>query len=76
MGVFALGYAMYYGLQAFGVEPGMAGNWVQLVVVLALMVGWLASYLLRVANKVLCQPTVAPASAVHLVIHHNNSRRI
>ena len=48
-----LGYAMYYGLQAFGMEAGMAGAWVQLVVTLTMMIGWLASYLFRVANKVI-----------------------
>lgn len=33
-GLIALGYAMYYGLQAAGMEAGMAGNWVQLTIFL------------------------------------------
>lgn len=50
-GVFALGYAMYYGLQAAGVEQGMAGNYVQLIIFCALCFGWVGSYLWRVASK-------------------------
>ena len=44
---------MYYGLQAAGVSPGYAGNYVQLFVVLGLCVGWIGSYIFRVANKVI-----------------------
>ncbi|KAJ9530078.1 hypothetical protein QJQ45_023357 [Haematococcus lacustris] len=51
VGLFALGYAMYYGLQATGMEPGMAGNWVQLLVTVGLCVGWISTYLFRVATK-------------------------
>jgi hypothetical protein len=51
-GLIALGYAMYYGLQATGMEPGMAGNWVQLIIFLGICVGWISSYLFRVATKV------------------------
>ena len=49
---------MYYGLQAGGVSAGMAGNFVQLFVVLGLCVGWIGSYIFRVANKVsmICCP--------------------
>ena len=43
---------MYYGLQAGGVSAGMAGNFVQLFVVLGLCIGWIGSYIFRVANKV------------------------
>ena len=50
-GVFALGYAIYYGLQAAGVEQGMAGNYVQLIIFCALCFGWVGSYLWRVASK-------------------------
>lgn len=50
-GVFALGYAMYYGLQAAGVEQGMAGNYVQLIIFCFLCFGWVGSYLWRVASK-------------------------
>lgn len=51
-GIFGGGFAMYYGLQAGGVSAGMAGNFVQLFVVLGLCVGWIGSYIFRVANKV------------------------
>lgn len=51
-GIFGAGFAMYYGLQAAGVPPGYAGNYVQLFVVLGLCVGWIGSYIFRVANKV------------------------
>ena len=50
-GVFAAGYAMYYGLQAAGVEQGMAGNYVQLIIFCFLCFGWVGSYLWRVASK-------------------------
>jgi hypothetical protein len=42
---------MYYGLQATGMDAGMAGNWVQLVIFLGICVAWIGSYLYRVANK-------------------------
>eukprot|EP00775_Hariotina_reticulata_P008579 gene8579-8761_t len=32
-------------------SPGMAGNWVQLVIFLGICVGWVSTYLWRVANK-------------------------
>lgn len=48
----ALGYALYYGLQAGGMEPGMAGNWVQLAISVGLCIGWVSTYLFRVATKV------------------------
>ena len=54
-GIFALGYGSYYGLQAAGVEPGMAGNFVQFGIFVFFCVGWIASYLFRVLNKV-CAP--------------------
>lgn len=50
-GIIAFGYALYYGLQATGMEPGMAGNFVQLGVVLAMCIGWVSTYFWRVANK-------------------------
>ena len=43
---------MYYGLQAAGIPAGIAGNYVQLFVVLGLCIGWIGSYIFRVANKV------------------------
>lgn len=48
-----LGYAIYYGLQAFfGVDPLMAGNFTQLIIFVGLCIGWIGSYISRVANKV------------------------
>lgn len=51
-GLIGLGYAMYYGLQATGMDAGMAGNFVQLIIFLGICIGWIGSYLFRVANKV------------------------
>lgn len=56
-----LGFGLYYGVQALGVEPGKAGNFVQLGIFLALCIGWVSSYLLRVVNKV----GVCPFSETH-----------
>lgn len=39
-------------LQAAGLEPGIAGNFVQLFVILGISLGWVGSYLFRVATKV------------------------
>jgi hypothetical protein len=50
-GLTGLGAVLYYGLQAGGMDAGMAGNWVQLVIILGMSVGWVGSYLWRVANK-------------------------
>lgn len=47
----ALGVFMYEGLQATGMSPGMAGNWVQLLIFLGICIGWVSTYLYRVANK-------------------------
>eukprot|EP00798_Chlamydomonas_sp_ICE-L_P020839 gene20839-27671_t len=49
--MFATGYGMYYGLQATGMESGMAGNWVQLIMILGLSLGWVSTYIFRVATK-------------------------
>lgn len=46
------GVLMYEGLQAAGMSAGMAGNWVQLIIFLGICVGWVSTYLWRVANKV------------------------
>merc|ERR1719265_805212 len=51
VGLILIGYGLYYGLQSIGVEPGMAGNWVQLVVFLGISVCWVSTYLYRVATK-------------------------
>jgi hypothetical protein len=50
-GLIGVGYASYYGLQAAGVEPGMAGNFVQAGIFLGICIGWVGSYLYRVATK-------------------------
>ena len=48
----AMGYILYYGLQyAFGMDAIMAGNWAQLIIFLGLCIGWIGSYLFRVATK-------------------------
>lgn len=48
VGLIALGYGLYYGLQTFaGLDPGLAGNWVQLIIFLGICVGWIGSYLFR-----------------------------
>lgn len=54
VGLIALGYASYYGLQAAGVEAGMAGNFVQLAIFLGICVFWVSTYVYRVATKVWC----------------------
>jgi hypothetical protein len=38
--------------QYAGLDAGVAGNWVQLVIFLGICVGWVGSYLIRVATKV------------------------
>ncbi|GLC38393.1 hypothetical protein PLESTB_001582600 [Pleodorina starrii] len=50
-GLIALGYALYYGLQATGMEAGLAGNWVQLIIFMGICVGWVSTYIYRVATK-------------------------
>ena len=52
VGLVAFGYALYYGLQAAGVEQLTAGNVTQLIIFVGLCVGWIGSYVYRVANKV------------------------
>jgi hypothetical protein len=52
VGLIVLGYALYYGLQAAGVDPLMAGNFTQLIIFVGLCVGWIGSYVFRVVNKV------------------------
>ncbi|KAF6256306.1 hypothetical protein COO60DRAFT_1529971 [Scenedesmus sp. NREL 46B-D3] len=47
----AAGVLMYEGLQATGMSAGMAGNWVQLTIFLGICVGWVSTYIWRVANK-------------------------
>jgi len=45
------GFLAYCDLQAFGMDAGMAGNYVQLIIFLGICVGWIGSYLWRVATK-------------------------
>ncbi|KFM24688.1 hypothetical protein F751_2405 [Auxenochlorella protothecoides] len=51
VGLIGVGYAMYYGLQALGLDAGSAGNWVQLSVFLGICVFWIGSYIWRVGTK-------------------------
>ena len=44
VGLTGAGYALYYGLQANGVDPIWAGNIVQLTFVLGLSLAWAWSY--------------------------------
>lgn len=41
----------YARAQLVGVDPLQAGNVVQLLVVLGMTVGWISTYMFRVANK-------------------------
>ncbi|KAG2592362.1 hypothetical protein PVAP13_5NG542200 [Panicum virgatum] len=50
-GVTAFGVGLKYGLELVGVDPLQAGNVVQLLVVLGMTVGWISTYMFRVANK-------------------------
>ncbi|XP_048490668.1 uncharacterized protein LOC104909071 isoform X1 [Beta vulgaris subsp. vulgaris] len=51
LGVTFFGVALKSGLEFFGVDPLQAGNVVQLLVVLGMTIGWILSYMVRVANK-------------------------
>lgn len=51
VGVTLLGYGLKSGLEFVGVDPLQAGNVVQLFIVLGMTVGWISSYMIRVANK-------------------------
>jgi hypothetical protein len=51
VGLIAFGYILYYGLQASGMDAGMAGNWVQLIIFLGICVGWIGSYLFRYVGE-------------------------
>lgn len=50
-GLIGFGFALYYGLQAAGVEAGQAGNAVQLIVFFGICIGYISTYIFRVANK-------------------------
>jgi hypothetical protein len=51
VGIFAIGYGLYYGAQALGVDANAAGNYVQLFIFLGICVGYISTYIFRVANK-------------------------
>ncbi|KNA09605.1 hypothetical protein SOVF_151840 [Spinacia oleracea] len=51
LGVTAFGVGLKSGLEFVGVDPLQAGNVVQLLVVLGMTVGWISSYMIRVASK-------------------------
>ncbi|KAJ1285848.1 hypothetical protein BS78_03G309500 [Paspalum vaginatum] len=51
LGVTAFGVGLKSGLELVGVDPLQAGNVVQLLVVLGMTVGWISTYMFRVANK-------------------------
>lgn len=51
LGVTVFGYALKTGLEFAGVDPLQAGNAVQLLVVLGMTIGWISTYMFRVANK-------------------------
>ncbi|GFR44737.1 hypothetical protein Agub_g6065 [Astrephomene gubernaculifera] len=50
-GLLGLGFGLYGGLQAAGLDAGQAGNWVQLLIFLGICVGWVSTYIYRVATK-------------------------
>ncbi|XP_057473514.1 uncharacterized protein LOC130761934 isoform X2 [Actinidia eriantha] len=51
LGVTIAGIGLKSGLEFFGVDPLQAGNAVQLIFVLGLTIGWISTYIFRVANK-------------------------
>ncbi|CAJ1936588.1 unnamed protein product [Sphenostylis stenocarpa] len=51
LGVTLLGIGLKSGLEFAGVDSLQAGNVVQLLLVLGLTVGWIATYVFRVSNK-------------------------
>eukprot|EP01026_Neomeris_dumetosa_P051018 TRINITY_DN44840_c0_g1_i1.p2 TRINITY_DN44840_c0_g1~~TRINITY_DN44840_c0_g1_i1.p2 ORF type:complete len:163 (-),score=20.20 TRINITY_DN44840_c0_g1_i1:221-709(-) len=50
-GIIGLGYGLYYGVQALGVDSATAGNYVQLGIFLVICVGYSLTYIRRVATK-------------------------
>ncbi|XP_074280749.1 uncharacterized protein LOC141605761 [Silene latifolia] len=51
VGVTVFGVGLKSGLEFVGVDPLQAGNVVQLVIVLGMTVGWISTYMFRVASK-------------------------
>lgn len=64
VGLVALGYALYYGIQAAGVDALMAGNITQLIIIVGLCIVWVGSYVFRVMNKV-CAPGTPQVRGEH-----------
>ena len=63
-GILGFGYALYYGLQAAGYDALVAGNIVQIFVFLGIGVGYISTYIFRVANKVrFCMPLLLSSHA-------------
>eukprot|EP01024_Parvocaulis_polyphysoides_P055788 TRINITY_DN576_c0_g1_i1.p1 TRINITY_DN576_c0_g1~~TRINITY_DN576_c0_g1_i1.p1 ORF type:complete len:138 (-),score=11.38 TRINITY_DN576_c0_g1_i1:70-483(-) len=50
-GIIAFAYGLYYGAQALGVDAATAGNYVQIGIFSIISVGYVATYVLRVATK-------------------------
>ncbi|KAJ4713553.1 MAR-binding filament-like protein 1-1 isoform 2 [Melia azedarach] len=51
VGVTAIGYGLKSGLELVGIDPLQAGNIVEVIIVLGLMLGWVSTYIFRVSNK-------------------------
>lgn len=51
LGLTAFGFGLESGLELIGLDSIKAGNAVQLVMVLGLTIGWISSYIFRVASK-------------------------
>lgn len=51
LGVTVFGVGLKSGLEYVGVDPLQAGNVVQLLVVLGMTIGWISTYMFRVASK-------------------------
>eukprot|EP01023_Acetabularia_acetabulum_P025498 TRINITY_DN243_c0_g1_i6.p3 TRINITY_DN243_c0_g1~~TRINITY_DN243_c0_g1_i6.p3 ORF type:complete len:165 (-),score=20.41 TRINITY_DN243_c0_g1_i6:357-851(-) len=50
-GIIGFGFGLYYGVQALGVDSATAGNYVQLGIFLVVCIGYVSTYVLRVATK-------------------------
>ena len=75
-GLIGAGYALYYGAQAFGVEATAAGNYVQLFIFLVICVGYISTYIFRVANKVCSKAALTNTSYATLLCFVNLSLKI
>ncbi len=86
-GLIGFGFALYYGLQAGGVDALVAGNFVQLFIILGICLGYISTYFIRVANKVPSVPLLwlallarrsarCPAAWMRPRVHPRVRRRI